>query len=300
MAAALTVDKLYKSYGEIEAVRGASFTINTGECFGILGPNGAGKSTTLQICLAQSKQDSGTIDLLGYTMPEQVLAARQKVGVVPQQDNLDPDFNCIENLTVYAHYFGLQLSAAKINELLEFSGLSTRAHARITTLSGGMQRRLTLARALVNDPEFIFLDEPTTGLDPQARHLIWERLRRLQDTNKTLLLTTHFMEEAERLCNRVAIMDNGQIIAIGTPATLVTECIEKEVVEIYGADIENWLASRQSLYDRYEQFGQLAYCYSNDAIALVQALQAEGRNFTHRPANLEDVFLRLTGRDLRE
>ncbi|MCH9705553.1 MAG: ATP-binding cassette domain-containing protein, partial [Proteobacteria bacterium] len=187
MAAALTVDKLYKSYGEIEAVRGASFTINTGECFGILGPNGAGKSTTLQICLAQSKQDSGTIDLLGYTMPEQVLAARQKVGVVPQQDNLDPDFNCIENLTVYAHYFGLQLSAAKINELLEFSGLSTRAHARITTLSGGMQRRLTLARALVNDPEFIFLDEPTTGLDPQARHLIWERLRRLQDTNKTLL-----------------------------------------------------------------------------------------------------------------
>ena len=230
----------------------------------------------------------------------QRLQARQRVGVVPQQDNLDPDFDCVENLRVYARYFGLRPSAQTIERLLEFSGLTARATDRITTLSGGMQRRLTLARALVNDPDFIFLDEPSTGLDPQARHLIWERLRRLQSESKTLLLTTHFMEEAERLCDRVAVMDHGRIIATGTPAELVAECVERMVVEVYGSDIAAWLEAHDALMARHERLGQLAYCYTNDSDALIHALQQEGRKFACRPATLEDVFLRLTGRALRE
>lgn len=298
--ATLSVRDIRKRYGNIEAVRGVSLEINAGECVGILGPNGAGKSTTLKICLAQTEQDSGGVTLLGCDMPRERLQARQRVGVVPQQDNLDPDFDCVENLRVYARYFGLRLPPQAIDRLLEFSGLTARAKDRITTLSGGMQRRLTLARALVNDPQFIFLDEPSTGLDPQARHLIWERLRRLQSENKTLLLTTHFMEEAERLCDRVAVMDHGQIIATGTPAELVAECVERMVVEVYGSDIADWLEAHADLMARHERLGQLAYCYSNDSDALLHALQQEGRKFTCRPATLEDVFLRLTGRALRE
>lgn len=302
MAAALSVDDLHKAYGsaKAKAVCGASFSVHAGECFGILGPNGAGKSTMLQICLGQVALDAGAVHLLGYDMQRQALDARRRVGVVAQQDNLDPDFNCVENLTIYGRYFGLRLPPAQVGKLLEFAGLAAKAYDRITTLSGGMQRRLTLARALVNDPDFILLDEPTTGLDPQARHLIWERLRRLQEEGKTLLLTTHFMEEAERLCNRVAVMDHGQIVATGAPAELIAGQVEREVVEVYGSDMAGWLAARRALYSRYEQFGQLAYCYTDDADGLVHALQREQRRFVHRPANLEDVFLRLTGRELRE
>lgn len=301
-AAALTVTNLHKRYGEVEAVRGVSFAIQPGECLGILGPNGAGKSTTLKICLAQTQQDAGEVNLLGYDLPRQVLQARRQVGVVPQENNLDPDFDCVENLTIYARYFNLSLDADTVARLLEFAGLSARANDRIPTLSGGMQRRLTLARALVNNPDFVFLDEPSTGLDPQARHLIWERLRRLQEEKKTLLLTTHFMEEAERLCDRIVVMDYGKIIAAGTPAQLIEEYVEREVVEVYGADLAACLHAwqAQGLVQRGEQFGQLAYCYTNQAAPLLQALQAAGRRFVHRPAALEDVFLRLTGRDLRE
>lgn len=296
----LSVTDLHKHYGNHHVVDGVSFEINTGECIGILGPNGAGKSTTLQTCLGTITHDGGTVRLLGYSMPAEALQARARIGVVPQQDNLDPDFNCLENLSVYARYFGSTIPPHDLSPLLEFAGLTARAKERINTLSGGMRRRLTLARALVNDPDFIFLDEPTTGLDPQARHLIWERLRYLQTINKTLLLTTHFMEEAERLCDRVYIMDHGRIIAAGAPAALVREYVETDVIEIYGDGVKDWLDARPQLYRRREIFGQLIYCYLNDAGALNAALHQTGFRFVHRPTNLEDVFLTLTGRDLRE
>ncbi len=299
---ALSVVDLRKSYGGRTAVDGVSFSAHRGECVGLLGPNGAGKTTTLRACLGATCQDSGSIHVLGFSIPEQALAARRLVGVVPQKDSLDPDFNCAENLEMFARYFGISArwSRARIPALLDFAGLSERRGEAISNLSGGMQRRLTLARALVNEPELIFLDEPTTGLDPQARHLIWERLRHLRESGKTLILTTHFMEEAERLCDRVYVMDGGKIIAHGRPAELVAEKVEREVVEIYGDAPNNFLDENPSLADRRERFGELSYCYCRDAAALVSALGEAGCAFTHRPANLEDVFLKLVGRDLRE
>jgi len=202
---------LRKRYGELEVVNGVDLDVAPGECFGLLGPNGAGKTTTLRLCLGLTYPDGGSIQLLGEPVPARAREARSRVGVVPQFDNLDPDFTVAENLLVYGRYFGMSRAAvaARVPELLEFAGLGGRADARINTLSGGMKRRLTLARALINDPQLLFMDEPTTGLDPQARHLIWERLRRLTQEGKTLVLTTHFMEEAERLCHRLAIMDRG-------------------------------------------------------------------------------------------
>ena len=211
---------LRKSYGALEVVCGVDLAVAPGECFGLLGPNGAGKTTTLRLCLGLIEPDAGEIELLGEPVPRRAREARARVGVVPQFDNLDPDFTVAENLLVYGRYFGLSPREvrARIPPLLEFAGLTGRGDAKINTLSGGMKRRLTLARALVNDPQLMFLDEPTTGLDPQARHLIWERLRRLTQEGKTMVLTTHFMEEAERLCHRLAIMDHGRIIAAGLAA----------------------------------------------------------------------------------
>ena len=299
---ALAVEGLRKSYDGRPAVNGITFSVRSGECAGLLGPNGAGKTTTLRICLGATEQDSGAASILGIAMPENALAARRRIGVVPQRDSLDPDFNCAENLEMFARYFGFSRDAARerIPALLEFAGLSERKSEPIANLSGGMQRRLTLARALVNDPELIFLDEPTTGLDPQARHLIWERLRRLRRDGKTLLLTTHFMEEAERLCDRVYVMDDGRIVADGPPAELVAEKVEREVVEVYGAAPNELLDANPNLMDRRERFGELSYCYCGDASPLVSALGAARVSFTHRPANLEDVFLKLVGRELRE
>ena len=301
-SAALAVCDLQKFYGDKEVVAGVSLNIAAGECVGILGPNGAGKSTTIQMCLGATKPSGGTISLLGYDMPQNALQARRRVGVTPQNDSLDPDFSCWENLLVYSRYFGIQPQEATLRALLEFAGLEARAADKISALSGGMQRRLALARALVNNPDFIFLDEPTTGLDPQARRFLWERLRRLQKEGKTLLLSTHFMEEAERLCDRVYIMDHGRVIAEGKPAELTRERVEDEVVELYGKEADAWLCApaQSALFDRRETFGMLSYCYANNADALCQGLRAAGFAFTRRPANLEDVFLRLTGRDLRE
>ena len=300
--AALAVADLRKSYNGRPAVDGITFSVRRGECAGLLGPNGAGKTTTLRICLGATRQDSGDARILGLSMPENALAARRRTGVVPQKDSLDPDFNCAENLEMFARYFGVSRAAARarIPALLDFAGLAERRGEPIANLSGGMQRRLTLARALVNDPDLVFLDEPTTGLDPQARHLIWERLRRLRRSGKTLLLTTHFMEEAERLCDRVYVMDGGKIVADGPPAKLVSEKVEREVVEIYGEEANQFLDQNQNLADRRERFGELSYCYCRDAGALAAALGGAGHSFTHRPANLEDVFLKLVGRALRE
>ncbi|MEW6515180.1 MAG: ATP-binding cassette domain-containing protein [Pseudomonadota bacterium] len=252
-ASPLIVERLVKSYGEKRAVDGLSFTLNRGECYGLLGPNGAGKTTTLRCCLGLTAPDSGTIRLLGEPVPARAREARARIGVVPQFDNLDPDFTAAENLLVYGRYFGLPAATirARIPALLDFAGLSSKEKIGIRTLSGGMKRRLTLARALVNDPELLVLDEPTTGLDPQARHLIWDGLRKLLDEGKTILLTTHFMDEAERLCDRLVIVDNGRIIEEGSPRALIDE---------------HFPVSPSAL----------------------------------RPANLEDVFLELTGRELRE
>jgi lipooligosaccharide transport system ATP-binding protein len=300
----LEVGDLHKAFAGREVVNGVSFALERGECFGLLGPNGAGKTTTLRCLLGLSEPDRGHISLLGLPVPRRAREARQRVGVVPQFDNLDPDFTVRENILVFGRYFGLSDSVIekRVPELLDFAQLTERADAKIQTLSGGMKRRLTLARALVNDPELLFLDEPTTGLDPQARHLLWERLRRLLNQDKTILLTTHFMDEAERLCSRLIIMDNGRVIAQGAPRQLVAQHIEPEVVEVYGEGVRRWLSENGTrLAARAELTGETAFCYSAEASALVATLQQrEDLRYLRRPANLEDVFLKLTGRELRD
>jgi len=221
-----------------------------------------------------------------------------RVGVVPQFDNLDPDFSVAENLHVWARYFGIR--HVDVAALLDFAGLTGREDAKVGDLSGGMKRRLTLARALVNDPDFIFLDEPTTGLDPQARHLIWERLLRLTRQGKTLVLTTHFMDEAERLANRLAVMDNGKLIAEGTPRELIHTLIEHEVIEVFGEGAVEWARARETASARLEISGETAFFYGSAMESLLHDLEHSGMRYALRPANLEDVFLRLTGRELRD
>jgi len=298
---ALSARALRKSYDALEVVSGVDLAVAPGECFGLLGPNGAGKTTTLKLCLGLIEPDAGEIELLGEPVPRRAREARVRVGVVPQFDNLDPDFTVAENLLVYGRYFGIARReiGARIPALLEFAGLAGRSEAKINTLSGGMKRRLILARALVNDPQIVFMDEPTTGLDPQARHLIWERLRRLTQEGKTLVLTTHFMEEAERLCQRLAIMDRGRIIAEGSPRALITEHIEPQVLEVHGPGYETWMERAKSLAPRVERAGDTVFCYGEDIEPLLKSLSRD-LSYLHRPASLEDVFLKLTGRDLRD
>jgi len=302
--APLEVRGLRKRYGEREVVAGVDLQLRSGECFGLLGPNGAGKTTTLRLCLGLTAPDAGSIRLIGTDVIADPRQARARVGVVPQIDNLDPDFTVEENLIVYGRYFGLadRDIHARIPDLLEFAGLATRAQARINTLSGGMKRRLTLARALVNDPDLIFLDEPTTGLDPQARHLIWGRLKQLVADGKTLFLTTHFMDEAERLCDRLSVLDHGRIVASGAPRALIAQHIEPQVVEVYGDGVAAW-AERHgpNLAERCEHSGETVFCYTHDAAPLVAHLEPlHDLRYLHRHANLEDVFMKLTGRELRD
>ena len=300
----LRVAGLRKFYGKNEVVRGLSFEIGRSECFGLLGPNGAGKTTTLRCCLGLIDPDGGTIEMVGEPVPQAARQARIRVGVVPQQDNLDPDFTVIENLQVYGRYFGIDpvTLAKRIPDLLEFAGLEKRGNTGLRTLSGGMKRRLTLARALVNDPELLILDEPTTGLDPQARHLIWDGLRQLLSQGKTILLTTHFMDEAERLATRLAVIDHGTLIASDTPRALIAAHVEPEVIEVYGDDARAWAEGQgRALAARLELAGETAFCYANDPQPLLAALaQAHGVRYLHRPANLEDLFIKLTGRELRD
>ena len=304
--AALAASGLRKSYAGAEVVAGLSFRVERGRCFGLLGPNGAGKTTTLRLCLGLTAPDSGDINLNGCVIPAEARKARTRVGVVPQFDNLDPDFTASENLLVFGRYFGLgdDEVRARIPDLLEFAGLGSKADARIATLSGGMKRRLTLARALVNDPDIIFLDEPTTGLDPQARHLIWERLKQLKSAGKTLILTTHFMDEAERLCDSLIIIDHGRKIAGGSPRQLIAEHIEPQVVEAYdeaGGELTAFVAAHGKLAERVETSGETAFFYCTDAHALLARLaEASGLRYVHRASNLEDVFIKLTGRELRD
>jgi len=304
MNAVLTATDLRKSYGDQIVVNGLSLSIARGECYGLLGPNGAGKTTTLRMLLGLIEPDSGEAKLLDLPVPRAARQARIRVGVVPQMDNLDPDFTVSENLLVYGRYFGMKDNEieSRIPMLLEFASLTHKKDAKIPTLSGGLKRRLTLARALVNDPDVIFLDEPTTGLDPQARHMIWQRLHELTVQGKTLLLTTHFMDEAERLCHRLAVMDNGRFITEGSPRDLIDNNIERQVVEVFGERVARWAKEHAAPFaERYEVSGETAFCYVNDAQPLLAHLaQQEGLRYLHRPANLEDVFLKLTGREMRE
>jgi lipooligosaccharide transport system ATP-binding protein len=300
----LSVAGLRKSYGSNEVVRGLDFAIRRGECFGLLGPNGAGKTTTLRCCLGLTDPNAGSITLVGEPVPKAAREARIRVGVVPQLDNLDPDFTVVENLQIYGRYFRLPdaLVDERIPRLLEFAGLGARAGVSILTLSGGMKRRLTLARALINDPELLILDEPTTGLDPQARHLIWNGLRQLLAQGKTILLTTHFMDEAERLCSRLAVIDHGMMIACDTPRALIAAHVEPEVVEVYGDDVRAWVEARgRPLCERLEVAGETAFCYARDAAPLLADLaRTNAVRYLHRSANLEDLFIKLTGRELRD
>jgi lipooligosaccharide transport system ATP-binding protein len=295
---------LRKIYDQTQVVAGLSLSLIAGTCHGLLGPNGAGKTTTLKMLLGLITPDGGDIRVLDLPVPSLARQARLRIGVVPQMDNLDPDFTVTENLLTYGRYFGLKDATIheRIPALLDFAGLNSRAESRIQTLSGGMKRRLTLARALVNDPDVIFLDEPTTGLDPQARHVIWQGLRKLLSQGKTILLTTHFMDEAERLCDRLTIIDHGQTIAEGSPRQLITTHIEPDVVEIYGEEATAWGREQGArLADRIEEAGETLFCYTRQPGPLLDALKSmSDLRYLHRPANLEDVFLKLTGRELRD
>ena len=301
----LVVRGLVKQYGSLRALDGLEFEVRRGECFGLLGPNGAGKSTALKLVLGLATPDAGEIRVLGLPVPQKGRELRRRAGVVPQADALDPDFTVAENLLVFGRYFGLSdaLVRTRIDPLLEFAGLLGKRDAKLTELSGGMKRRLTLARALVNDPEILFLDEPTTGLDPQARHLIWDRLRRQLAAGKTILLTTHFMEEAERLCSRLAVVDHGRLIAEGTAESLIAAHVQPNVVELSGDGVADWLQANAPLagVSHHELVGETAFLYCAEAESPAAArARAAGLRVLRRPANLEDVFLELTGRELRD
>ncbi|HYC36216.1 MAG TPA: ATP-binding cassette domain-containing protein [Usitatibacter sp.] len=304
MAPVLAARGIRKSFAGREVVAGLDLELAAGECYGLLGPNGAGKTTTLRMLLGLTHPDAGEITLLGHPVPRAAREGRIRVGVVPQVDNLDPDFTVRENLLVYGRYFGLTRAQVeeRLPRLLAFATLEARADSRIQELSGGMKRRLVLARALVNDPDLIFLDEPTTGLDPQARHQMWERLRMLLRQGKTILLTTHFMDEAERLCDRLKIIDHGRTLAEGAPQALIAEHVEPEVVEVYGEGVEAWFeSSARAVSARAELHGETAFCYLREAAPAIEALRRFPKlRFMHRHANLEDLFLKLTGRDMRD
>ena len=306
----LDTQNLRKHYGDSTVVDGVSFGIAPGECLGIIGPNGAGKTTTLRMCLGLTAPDGGSIHYQPASgpllqMPQDALAIKSELGVVTQFDSLDPDFSCEENLRVFGRYFGLGRSVMdeRAPRLLEFAALSHKAQAKPGELSGGMRRRLSLARALVNAPRLLLLDEPTTGLDPQARHLMWERLQQLLLAGTSILLTTHFMDEAERLCSRLLVLDHGRKIAEGTPRALIAEHLEPEVVEVYGAGALALAhnATLQALAARTEVSGETVFFYTRAARPLLDALlQHPHLRTLHRPANLEDLFLKLTGRQIRE
>jgi lipooligosaccharide transport system ATP-binding protein len=294
--------KLTKRYGEFVAVDGIEFTVARGETFGFLGPNGAGKSSTMRMIGAVSPASDGTLRVLGLDPDRDGPAIRQRLGVVPQEDNLDQELDVGENLQVYGRFFGLPRDEIRrrIDELLEFVQLSDRREARVDSLSGGMKRRLTIARALVNEPELILLDEPTTGLDPQARHALWDRLYRLKQRGVTLVLTTHYMDEAEQLCDRLVIMDRAKIVAEGSPRELIERFVEREVVELRFGEGDA-APSLDGLDGHVEILQDRVVIGTDDGDRVVDALHARGlhpETVLVRRATLEDVFLRLTGRRL--
>lgn len=294
---------LVKRYDDKEVVKSLDFAVEEGECFGFLGPNGAGKTTTMGMIYCFTVPTSGTLSVCGHEVGVGDKKIKEQIGVVPQEDNLDPELTVFENFLVYARYFNIAKkdSVARATELLDFMQLKERANDRVSELSGGMKRRLVIARALINRPRLIILDEPTTGLDPQARHLIWDRLKRLKNEGTTLLLTTHYMEEAHSLCDRLVIMDEGEFVAQGRPDDLLKERLEKEVVELLSRsgidfDLPQVLAG---LPYRYEKSGVREYLFSEDGDPIVKRLLELGSvELLHRKATLEDLFLTITGRGL--
>ncbi|MGA0851426.1 MAG: ABC transporter ATP-binding protein [Candidatus Nanopelagicaceae bacterium] len=298
---------LTKKYGDFTAVDAIDFDVAKGESFGLLGPNGAGKSTTMRIIAATSQRSSGTISILGRDPEEHGPQIRAHLGVVPQQDNLDGELTVSENLFIYGRYFGLskKFIRNKIEELLDFAQLQDKRDAKVEALSGGMKRRLTIARALVSEPDILMLDEPTTGLDPQARHILWDRLFRLKETGVTLVITTHFMDEAEQLCDRLVVMDKGRIMAEGSPLELIKQYSTKEVLEVrFGSDRNKEVAPiLREMCSRIEELPDRILMYVEDGEALLEAITAKKLHPTTslvRRSSLEDVFLRLTGRSLIE
>ncbi|TDP96332.1 lipooligosaccharide transport system ATP-binding protein [Labedaea rhizosphaerae] len=296
---------LLKSFGEFQAVKGIDVEVQPGESFGFLGPNGAGKSSTMRMIACVSPRSGGELSVLGLDPNIDGPKIRARLGVVPQEDNLDVELTVRQNLQVYGRYFGLGRAhvKAKAAELLEFAQLTDRADAEVDSLSGGMKRRLTIARALVNDPELLLLDEPTTGLDPQARHLLWDRLFRLKQAGVTLIVTTHYMDEAEQLCDRLVVMDSGRIAALGSPAELIARYCTREVLELRFPPGEQAAAEPKvaDLAERTEVLPDRLLLYAHDGEAALAAAHNRGvrpLSGLVRRSSLEDVFLRLTGRTL--
>jgi lipooligosaccharide transport system ATP-binding protein len=296
---------LTKKFGDFTAVNGIDFDVLKGESFGLLGPNGAGKSTAMRMIGATSQRTSGELTILGKDPEQFGPQIRAHLGVVPQQDNLDTQLSVTENLYIYGRYFGLsrKFLKGKIEELLAFAQLEEKRSAKVESLSGGMKRRLTIARALVSEPEILMLDEPTTGLDPQARHILWDRLFRLKEDGVTLLITTHFMDEAEQLCDRLVVMDKGSIMAEGSPAQLIKDYSTKEVLEVrFGSERNAGMADDlRQLCDRIEELPDRILMYTEDGEELLERVYKKNfhpKTSLVRRSSLEDVFLRLTGRTL--
>jgi lipooligosaccharide transport system ATP-binding protein len=293
----IEIEALEKRYGDVHAVRGVSFTIAPGTCVGLLGPNGAGKTTIMRMIMALAEPTAGRLRLFGQAPASLGRTMRERVGLVPQEDNLDPDLTVRQNLEVYGRYFGLSAPqiAERVPKLLAFMQLAERSPAKVSHLSGGMKRRLIVARALVADPELIILDEPTTGLDPQARVLIWRRLLDLKRDGKTLLLTTHYMDEAQRLCDRVIVIDHGAVLDEGSPQALIDRHVRGHVVEIAKPLPEGFVEDGLERND----IGDAVLYYTTELAEVTRRLPPQA-TYTRRDANLEDVFLRLTGHGLRE
>jgi lipooligosaccharide transport system ATP-binding protein len=299
--------RLQKSFDKFEAVKRVDFEVHRGECFGFLGPNGAGKTTTMKMIYGAAIPTSGELTVAGLDVKRHERKIKRRIGVIPQENNLDDELKVKENLLVYGRYYDLPRKVAlqRADELLEFVQLTEKAESKVEQLSGGMKRRLLIARALINNPEIVVLDEPTTGLDPQARHLVWDRLRELATEGKTLLLTTHYMEEAARLCDRLVIMEGGLIIAEGSPKELVEEYVSPQVLEFRARPnaLEKLHCVVEDQADAVERTGEALLAYTADADALIEVVRVSGvevENTVYRPAGLEDVFLRLTGRRLIE
>ncbi|WP_434316655.1 ABC transporter ATP-binding protein [Leifsonia sp. P73] len=303
----ITAADLVKKYKDFPAVDGISFEVEAGESFGLLGPNGAGKSTTMRMIGAVSTRTAGELSILGLDPDRYGPEIRSQLGVVPQSDNLDTELRVRDNLIVYGRYFGLPSARVRqrADELLAFAQLEDKAKAKVDDLSGGMKRRLTIARALINDPRILLLDEPTTGLDPQARHILWDRLFRLKEQGTTLVLTTHYMDEAEQLCDRLVVVDKGTIMAEGTPASLIRQYSTREVLEVrFGSERNAEVAPRlDGVGERVEVLPDRILVYTDDGEAELARLTERGLHpltSLVRRSSLEDVFLRLTGRSLIE
>ncbi|MHB8170573.1 MAG: ABC transporter ATP-binding protein [Thermincolia bacterium] len=327
----IEAQNLVKRFGDFTAVNGINFNVHPSECFGFLGPNGAGKTSTVKMIYCHSPLTDGILKVLGMDVTKEPRAIKRRLGVVAQEDNLDPELTVEQNLLVYSTYFGIpkQEATERTKELLNFFGLMEKAHTQVDKLSGGMKRRLAIARALINKPDLLILDEPTTGLDPQARHLVWQRLRKLKEFGVTLILTTHYMDEASQLCDRLVVMDRGRILEEGEPKELVIRHIGKEVLELGSTGCHNLIPQLSGLITSHQVVGEALFLYTNDGQTLlrkVQELRDTGRfNKTWgekfagcsedtpqtwdcledpfnrqylRPASLEDVFLKLTGRGL--